>query len=94
MDVDGEIADVDKDGYVMVSKPPSPAGQASQNIASSSKQKTVEHRVEDVEMRDETRKVPADAKPPPLPPRRPKEVSESVMMFGKCLDDIRCGYPF
>ncbi len=41
MDVDDETVDIDKDEYVMVSKPSSPAGPTSQNIASSSKQKNI-----------------------------------------------------
>ncbi|KAJ3523880.1 hypothetical protein NM688_g8653 [Phlebia brevispora] len=90
MDVDGETTDVDKDGYVVVSKPPSPGGSSPENVASSSKQKTVAQDTQDVEMRDETQKAPAEAKPPPLPPRRPKEVNESVMMFGRQHDVSEC----
>ena len=82
MDVD-DATDVDKDGYVVVSKPPSPAGQpsTSENTASSSKQRSVEE-LPDVEMIEDTKHPTEIIKPPPLPPRRPKDVGESVMMFG------------
>lgn len=108
MDVD-VTADVDKDGYVVVSKPPSPAGQpssststststttttassVSESAASSSKHTPVEE-PPDVEMIEDTRKPAEVSKPPPLPPRRPKEVGESVMMFGTSL--MRRSLPF
>ena len=90
MEVDGETADADKDGYVMVSKPASPAEQTSapapapENVASSSKQQLADQEPVDVEMQDETHNTSNGQKPPPLPPRRPKEVNnDSVMMFGR-----------
>lgn len=78
-EADGHTADIDKDGFVVVSNPSSPGPSAPENVASSSKQKSSE--TPDVEMEDAA-KTSSDPKPPPLPPRRPKDTSDSVMMFG------------
>jgi ubiquitin carboxyl-terminal hydrolase 25/28 len=88
MDVDG-TGDLDRDGFVMVSKPKSPVGAMNEHrrtLSSASEPKA------DVEMAGTTQDVdmqdPAvddkENKPPPLPPRRKTDVnSESVMMFGE-----------
>ncbi|THG97453.1 hypothetical protein EW026_g4549 [Hermanssonia centrifuga] len=92
MDVDGEPSEADKDGFVMVSKPTSPPDPVHSPIkptASSSKQKTVDN-APDVEMQDLSQKAVNDAKPPPLPPRKPRETSDSTMMFGRQHDVSEC----
>lgn len=85
MDVDADPADVDKDGYVMVSKPTSPVDtrRSSAPPSSPAKLKKSPPRQDDVEMKDRSRKGSADVKAPPLPARKPRENDDSVMMFGK-----------
>lgn len=91
MDIDSILdADKEKEGYVLVSKPSSPRASGSpappEASGSNSKQKTVDQDG-DIEMRDVS-----TTKPPPLPPRKPRDVDDSVMMFGKLLasDPVLC----
>ncbi|CAL1693817.1 unnamed protein product [Somion occarium] len=82
MDVDSPKGETDKDAFVMVSKPSSPQGSSSAE-ASSSKLVSIDTE-QDVEMQD------MSTKPPPLPPRKPREVNDSVMMFGRQHDVSEC----
>ncbi|KAL4250299.1 hypothetical protein ABKN59_003113 [Abortiporus biennis] len=95
MDIDSPPADSDKDkeNYVLVSKPSSPQSRSSASppatspeptgSPSTSKLKTVEQDT-DVEMQE------VAPKPPPLPPRKPREIDDSVMMFGRQHDVSEC----
>ncbi|KAI0686832.1 cysteine proteinase [Cytidiella melzeri] len=92
MDVDGEHVDVDKDGFVMVSKPPSsPEIRHASPPASSSpaKLKKAPPRQDDVDSKDKSRKPANDEKAPPLPPRK-RTTEDSIMMFGRQHDVSEC----
>jgi ubiquitin carboxyl-terminal hydrolase 25 len=84
MDVDGPMTE----GYVMVPLPQHPNSPASIGEASSSKSHEMTGEGDnDIEMRSspppmEDRPV---QKPPPILPRKPAEVSDSVMMFGEAI---------
>ncbi|KAL6303937.1 cysteine proteinase [Sparassis latifolia] len=62
--------------------------QPYESVASSSKLQPPEQ-TGDVEMRDETEPF-AGPKAPPLPPRKPRPVDDSVMMFGRQHDVSEC----
>lgn len=90
MDVDG-VADLDRDGFVMVAKPKSVSGPSNDHRRTPSG--SMEHKAmddlemtskdNDVDMQDNT-VADKENKPPPLPPRRKTDVNnESVMMFGE-----------
>ncbi|KAH8099848.1 cysteine proteinase [Cristinia sonorae] len=77
MDVDMDSAvDKGKDSYVVVEKPE----------ASSSKGKAGHSGSAEVEMVEDVSKP----QPPALPPRKPREVDDSVMMFGRQHDVSEC----
>ncbi|OCH87545.1 cysteine proteinase [Obba rivulosa] len=81
----GSSMDVDSPSEP-ASVPPSPPRDSipASQVASSSKLKEPE----DVEMQDVSR-APS-AKAPPLPPRKPRQVDDSVMMFGRQHDVSEC----
>lgn len=79
MDVDENITDVEKDDFVIVSKPSSP--RPNELKPSSSKRRGKDQG--DVVMKDASPK-PSN-KAPPLPPRKNLERGDSVMMFGGSL---------
>jgi ubiquitin carboxyl-terminal hydrolase 25 len=82
MNVDAEHADVDKDGFVMVSKPSLPVEtrRTSPPISTSpAKLKKSPPRQDDVEMKEKSKK--SEEKAPPLPPRK-RTTDDSTMMFG------------
>lgn len=72
--------DKDKETCVIVSKPASPRERSAPPEAGSSKLAPPPPDG-DVEMQDLAVSTPA--KPPPLPPRKPREVDDSVMMFSE-----------
>ncbi|KAK7686516.1 hypothetical protein QCA50_010114 [Cerrena zonata] len=74
----------EKEPYVVVSKPPSPPRERSAPPEAGSSKLAPLPDVLDVEMQD------LSAKPPPLPPRKPREVDDSVMMFGRQHDVSEC----
>jgi ubiquitin carboxyl-terminal hydrolase 25 len=87
-DVDKQRNEMDVDStesFVMVSHQspsPVPAGEPS----SSKPREATRDADDDIEMLSsppQTAERPAQ-KPPALPPRKPAEVSDSIMMFGKC----------
>lgn len=87
MDVDPDPAEVDKDGYVIVSKPSSLVETRRSSVppnSSPAKLKKNPPRQDDVEMKDRSRKGSGSGdKPPPLPARKPREADDSAMMFGE-----------
>ncbi|KAI0095055.1 hypothetical protein BDY19DRAFT_916041 [Irpex rosettiformis] len=92
MDVDNEHVDVDKDGFVMVSKPSSPAETRRTSPPASSspaKLKKSPPRQEDVDTKDKSKKSANDEKAPPLPPRK-RAAADSIMMFGRQHDVSEC----
>ena len=76
-------SDIEHNGYVMVSHPPSPRRSKSPRVASPSSSNTLDTAPDSMEKSTTVQPVEDTSKKPPLPARKPTINSESVMLFGK-----------
>ncbi|KAI0937423.1 hypothetical protein AcV5_005336 [Taiwanofungus camphoratus] len=66
-----------------------PALHPHESVASSSKLGPAEQ-APDFEMQDSSREAESELKVPPLPPRKPRQADDSIMMFGRQHDVAEC----